>query len=205
MKTIMKFVMVLALVVMPSLAKAQGDLAAFNLKGKVKSCTWVNHKAGCMQYGFSKEANKEVTEFNQNGRCVKWNSLILAAEGRSGSALHSEIKRDSKGRITLGTLYVGYYAPGCGEETFEYDDDGMLSRHYYEDAGVAIETTFEYEPDGTMVRSRSNIENSMDETNEAIVVEYKVLATDDHGNWTKRIAKPSTGAQWPEVRTIVYY
>ena len=73
MKTIKKLAMALALVAMPLLASAQGDLPAFDLKGKVKSCTWVNHKAGCMQYGFSETANKETTEFDQNGRCTKWN------------------------------------------------------------------------------------------------------------------------------------
>ena len=44
MKTIKKLAMALALVAMPLLASAQGDLPAFDLKGKVKSCTWVNHK-----------------------------------------------------------------------------------------------------------------------------------------------------------------
>lgn len=75
----------------------------------------------------------------------------------------------------------------------------------YEDAGAAIETTFSYAQDGTMTNSVSKIENYMDETEESITVEYKVLATDNQGNWTKRVAKPSKGAQWPEVRTIVYY
>ena len=56
-----------------------------------------------------------------------------------------------------------------------------------------------------MTNSVSKIENYMDETEESITVEYKVLATDNQGNWTKRVAKPSKGAQWPEVRTIVYY
>ena len=90
MKTIKKLAMALALVAMPLLANAQGDLPAFDLKGKVKSCTWVNHKAGCMQYGFSETANKEITEFDQNGRCTKWNDILFAAQGRSGSALHNE-------------------------------------------------------------------------------------------------------------------
>lgn len=205
MKTIKKLAMALTLVAMPLLANAQGDLPAFDLKGKVKSCTWVNHKAGCMQYGFSETANKEITEFDQNGRCTKWNDILFAAQGRSGSALHNECERDGKGRIVNGALYDGFYAPGCGEETFEYNSDGRLSRMNYEDAGAAIETTFSYAQDGTMTNSVSKIENYMDETEESITVEYKVLATDNQGNWTKRVAKPSKGAQWPEVRTIVYY
>lgn len=205
MKTLKKIAMALALIAMPLFASAQGDLAAFNLKGKVKSCTWVNHKAGCMQYGFSKTANKEITVFNQNGRCTKWNNIIFAAQGRSGSALHNECKRDAKGRIVYGSLYGGYYAPGSGEETFEYNTKGQLASHVYEDAGAAIETTFEYDTDGTMTRSTSKIENYMEDNSETITVEYKVLAKDAHGNWTKRIATPSKGVQWPEVRTIAYY
>lgn len=81
MKTIKKLAMALALVAMPLLANAQGDLPAFDLKGKVKSCTWVNHKAGCMQYGFSETANKEITEFDQNGRCTN---------GTTSCSLHKE-------------------------------------------------------------------------------------------------------------------
>lgn len=205
MKTLKKIAMALVLITMPLLVNAQGDLAAFNLKGNVKSCTWVNHKAGCIQYGFSQNANKEATVFNQNGRCTKWNGLIFSAMGRFGSALYNGCKRDNKGRIVSGELYSGFYAPGCGEETFEYNTNGKLSRHYFEDAGAAIETTFEYDSEGTMIRSTSNIENYMEETNETITVEYKVLAKDTHGNWTKRVATPSKGVKWPETRTIVYY
>lgn len=63
-----------------------------------------------MQYGFSETANKEITEFDQNGRCTKWNDILFAAQGRSGSALHNECERDGKGRIVNGALYDGFYA-----------------------------------------------------------------------------------------------
>ena len=45
MKRIVYVMLALIFMLMPSLVKAQGDLAAFDLKGKVKQCTWVNHKA----------------------------------------------------------------------------------------------------------------------------------------------------------------
>ena len=76
MKTIKKLAMALALVAMPLLASAQGDLPAFDLKGKVKSCTWVNHKAGCMQYGFSETANKEMERHPV--RCTRKIRLSIA-------------------------------------------------------------------------------------------------------------------------------
>lgn len=87
MKRIVYGMLALIFMLMPSLVKAQGDLAAFDLKGKVKQCTWVNHKAGCIYKGFSKDANKEVLLFAQNGRCLKWNVkwvvmlFILNAQG----------------------------------------------------------------------------------------------------------------------------
>ena len=66
-KIFLKTLMVLLFTVLPGIASAQGDLALFDLKGKVKQCTWVNHKAGCLQKGFSKTANKEVITFSQAG------------------------------------------------------------------------------------------------------------------------------------------
>ena len=60
MKPIVYVMLALIFMLMPSLVKAQGDLAAFDLKGKVKQCTWVNHKAGCIYQGFSKEANNNT-------------------------------------------------------------------------------------------------------------------------------------------------
>lgn len=90
-KNLLKTLMALLFTVLPSIVSAQGDLALFDLKGKVKQCTWVNHKAGCLQKGFSKTANKEVITFSQAGRCQKWNDILFAAQGRSGNALHNEI------------------------------------------------------------------------------------------------------------------
>lgn len=109
-KIFLKTLMVLLFTVLPGIASAQGDLALFDLKGKVKQCTWVNHKVGCLQKGFSKTANKEVITFSQAGRCQKWNDILFAAQGRSGNALHNEIKRDAKGRTVYGSLYNGFYA-----------------------------------------------------------------------------------------------
>lgn len=204
-KIFLKTLMVLLFTVLPGIASAQGDLALFDLKGKVKQCTWVNHKAGCLQKGFSKTANKEVITFSQAGHCQKWNDILFAAQGRSGNALHNEIKRDAKGRTVYGSLYNGFYAPGSGEETFGYDAKGKLAKFTYEDAGAMVETTFEYDAEGKMSSSISSIEDMMEDNTSKITVTYQVQNTDDKGNWTKRLAKPSAGASWVEFRTIVYY
>ena len=140
MKNIVRLMLAFFLMMMPSLVKAQGDLTAFDLKGKVKQCTWVNHKAGCIYKGFSKDNNKEVVVFAQNGRCLKWNGGTFVKMG--GNALYSECSRDAKGRITSGELYTAYYTPGSGEDTFVYNAKGKLAKHTYEDGGMLIETTF---------------------------------------------------------------
>jgi len=204
-KKFMKMVMALLFTVLPSIVSAQGDLALFDLKGKVKQCTWINHKAGCLQYGFSKTANKEVVTFTQAGRCQKWNDILFAAQGRSGNALHNGVERDAKGRTVSGSLYNGFYAPGSGEETFEYNNKGKLAKFTYEDAGAMVETTFLYDADGKMSSSTSSIEDMMQDKNQSITVTYQVQNTDAKGNWTKRKATPSAGASWIEFRTIVYY
>lgn len=58
MKTIKKLAMALALVAMPLLASAQGDLPAFDLKGKVKSCTWVNTRLDACSTDFPKQPTR---------------------------------------------------------------------------------------------------------------------------------------------------
>lgn len=102
MKRIVYGMLALIFMLMPSLVKAQGDLAAFDLKGKVKQCTWVNHKAGCIYQGFSKDANKEVLLFAQNGRCLKWNGGTFVKMG--GDALYSECSRDAKGVLQVANF-----------------------------------------------------------------------------------------------------
>ena len=68
-----------------------------------------------------------------------------------------------------------------------------------------VETTFEYDAEGKMSSSISSIEDMMEDNTSKITVTYQVQNTDDKGNWTKRLAKPSAGASWVEFRTIVYY
>lgn len=204
-KNILKLMVAIVLAIMPCTMKAQGDLSAFNLKGKVKQCTWINHKAGCVQYGFMKDANREVITFNMNGRCTKWNGIAFAAGGRSGEALHNEVKRDAKARITYGSLYNGFYAPGSGDEFFKYNAAGQLASHRFEDAGATIITTFTYDTNGFMATSVSKISDLMEEKEYTYKVTYNVTAKDAKGNWTKRIAKLTSGKSWTETRTIVYY
>lgn len=203
MRSIIRLVLVFVLMLMPKLMKAQGDLTAFDLKGKVKQCTWVNHKAGCIYKGFSNGTNKEVLLFSQTGRCLKWNGGTFVKMG--GNALYSECSRDAKGRITSGELYTAYHNPGSGEDTFAYNAKGKLAKHTYEDAGVSIETTFVYGADGNVSSTLSKIEDYNTEKTSSIKVTYTVQAKDAKGNWTKRLAKRTNGTSWVETRTITYY
>lgn len=203
MKRIVYVMLALIFMLMPSLVKAQGDLAAFDLKGKVKQCTWVNHKAGCIYQGFSKDANKEVLLFAQNGHCLKWNGGTFVKMG--GDALYSECSRDAKGRITSGELYTAYYNPGSGEDTFTYNANGKLAKHTYEDAGMSIVTTFAYGTDGNVSSTISKIEDYNTEKTSTVNVSYTVQAKDAKGNWTKRLARRTNGSSWVETRTITYY
>jgi len=204
-KNILKLAMALMLVMMPGIMKAQGDLAAFDLKGKVKSCTWINHKAGCMQYGFMNDANKEVVTFDATGKCKTLDGMAFAAGGRSGSAVHNEVKRDAKRRVTYGSLYNAFYCPGSADEYFKYNAAGKLASHRYEDGGMTITTTFTYDAAGVMTASTSKLEDLMEEKTTYKKVTYTVTAKDAKGNWTKRTAKLSTGKTWNETRTILYY
>ena len=203
MKSIFRVLLAFVMLMIPSLVKAQGDLAAFDLKGKVKQCIWVNHKAGCIYKGFSQGANKEVLLVSQNGRCLKWNGANFVKMG--GNALYSECSRDTKGRIISGELYTAYYTPGSGEDTFAYNTQGKIVKHTYEDGGMLIETTFAYGADGNVSSTISMIEDSNTEKTSMIKVTYTVQAKDAKGKWTKRTAKRNNGTSWVENRTITYY
>ena len=65
MKSIFRVLLVFVMLMIPSLVKAQGDLAAFDLKGKVKQCIWVNHKAGCIYKGFCKVRIRKCSFFHR--------------------------------------------------------------------------------------------------------------------------------------------
>lgn len=205
MKSFARVMLAFFLMMMPSLVKAQGDLAAFDLKGKVKLCTWVNHKAGCIYKGFSKEENKEILVFAQNGRCLKWNGAPFAKEGVMGNALYNGCERDKKGRIVYGPLYTAFWNPGSADDTFVYNAQGKLAKHIYEDAAMLIETTFAYDARGNVVSTTSKLEDANTEKTSTIKVTYTIQAKDAKGNWTKRLAKRTNGSSWIETRTITYY
>ena len=165
---------------------AKGDLAAFELVGPVKECT------------FRSSDFKIRRTFDKNGH---WTKL----DGNSVSTFFAGgISRDSQDRIVKGKtdpyedLYVSYKYNASGQISeivdAEYYDGGSISTFNYNGNGELVSITTQY-------TGMDAIED--EETGEETppsVDHVTILERDAHGNWTKRKLGSTT-----QTRTITYY
>ncbi len=153
-----------------------GELGLFELKGKVKQCTW------------NYDGTKIVRTFDENG-------FWKTNDGQALSAIYtSGIKRDSQKRIVQGLMDTD----NNGED-YAYNSDGSKKSycyHYFDDVS---NETYKYDDKGNMT---SVVSSDMDGEWKTTYVDVKY---DDHGNWTERKAKNQEGGTSVEKRTIVYY
>lgn len=160
----------------------RGELGLFDLRGPVKKCV----------IKFSSGATRTLT-FNQKG-------FWLTEDGKplkkiyQGDDPRNNIQRDRAGRIIAGSCGFAY-------DGMEYNADGLVKTWSYE-SGMCVEE-YEYDADGHVAKVTTTSEGEMgsDDPAEVTVKTYTILATDKHGNWTKR--KDSTGET--ETRIITYF
>ena len=171
----------------PEAAEVQpGDRPTFNLVGNVKTCKWKN----------ADDNGETVTyAFDEQGK-------LTAINGRKEA-----VSRNKQGQIER-------YALGENELTsftFTYDAEGRVKTSEMSDADAGTDKyKYKYDAKG-FVSSRyckgEIMEMGADEPEtyeENVTYEYK--ATDEQGNWTKRVGHGATGRDpWTETRTIVYY
>lgn len=167
---------------------AQSDLATFDLKGKVSSCTWTNQGSS---YTYS---------FNTAGR---WTGV----NGKALSAAQITVERDSKGRILSYSEEIEeyYYSQ---VRTFKYDTAGKVASFHDENPEVDDVATYTYDTNGRIIKEthkREVIEMGAEESvHDTYSYTYTYLASDPKGNWTKRKVTGNDGGSWTETRTIVY-
>lgn len=136
------------------------DLAFFDLKGDVKSCTLVNN------------GNKETYTFDENGNCTSFTkdyTEIVSTE------------RDDEGRIVcvnakdpMGREYA---------EVYEYDEKGRIAKVSCdaEPDGMAFEHIYSYDGNGRVV-----LVKGWNDGPGNLEFRYKYISEDEQGNWTKR-------------------
>lgn len=169
-------------------ATAQSDLATFDLKGKVSSCTWTN------------QGNSYTYSFNATGR---WTGV----NGKTLSAAKITVERDSKGRISsyIEEIEEYYYSQS---RTFKYNTAGKVATMHEENPEVDDIATYTYDTNGRITKETHKIgitELGAEETQyETTTTTYTYLASDAKGNWTKRKGTGSNGGSWTETRTIKY-
>ena len=158
----------------------RGELGIFELRGPVKSCTWVN------------EWGNTIRTFDAQGF---WKTI----DGKSLSVIYpSGIRRDAKGRIVKGLVD----SDGNGED-YTYDALGRVVKsfgHIYDD--INTETT-RYGADGYVLQR--HFEPGGMDAGEPYTETYKNTAVDQHGNWTERKVYSTDGSITVQKRKITYY
>ena len=158
----------------------KGELGLFELQGPVKSCKMKN-KWGTISRTFDEQG------------------MWQTHEGKALSKIYSGgMKRDEKGRIVEGTMDDG------GVDTYEYDAVGCETRYFYQMGNESTEWICTYDADGKL-QSKKVTEITFDSDGEPYTETYKVLVTDEHGNWTKREVIVGTVVEDTQSRTITYY
>lgn len=171
-----------------------GDLAAYELRGKVKTCRWKGECGTAL-------TNTITYTFDQKGHLTKIDSNQVGD-------IFSELKRDKQGRL------LSYVAGDfdCYEASrYTYDStSGLLKTISNEcpDSGSDV-TTYIYDSKGYAVKME--VKGSRGEMGEEpepyeSVKTFTYDSFDSKGNWTLRKGKDSTEkTEWTETRVITYY
>lgn len=159
----------------------KGELGLFELQGPVKSCTLKN------KWG------KTTRTFDEQGMWLTHDGKPLAKVYPNG------IERDEQGRILKGKMD----ANGNGDD-YEYNADGKRKRYFFHYDGETTEELNSYDTEGKLVSVKKTIV-SFDTDGEPITETYEILATDEHGNWTKRKVIEGKVVEDTQTRTIEYY
>lgn len=156
-------------------AESAGDLAIFDLKGKVQKCVWKN------------SSGTTTFVFDEKGEWMSQNGQRLEDLYPGG------IKRDQAGRITMAD------ADGYGSINYTYNAEGKPTS--IDEDGFSRKLI--YDTDGNVAKEIQELAPEMGDDEgqpEITTLQFTYLEKDDQGNWTKR--KSSKGT---ETRTITYF
>lgn len=155
------------------------DLKAYDLRGKVKKCTWKGSYVDTDYLPILKYSNGEsITDFTQDGKLQMKNWEII---------------RDSYGRITKLVSELSLYYE------LYYDEKGRLvklKRALPQLERLANYYYYSYD-------SSDRITSSGEDPNNP-TFRFEYIQSDSNGNWTKRIEKSQLG-DITHTREIEYY
>lgn len=152
-----------------------GELGLFELRGKVKQCTWL--------YAWG----ELVRTFDENG-------FWLTNDGQDLTSIYTAgVERDGQGRIIKGLMDID----GNGED-YAYNADGSKKSYNYHYFDEVTNETYKYNENGVMTSmAATGIDGERNE-------EYTVTKVDAAGNWIERKTKTIDGDDI-QTRKIVYY
>lgn len=161
-------------------AAARGELGIFELRGPVKSCTWVN------------EWGNTTRTFDAQGF---WKTM----DGKSLNAIFpSGIRRDTKGRIVKGLVD----SEGNGED-YTYDAQGRVVKYFFHVYDDINNESTRYGADGYVLQR--HFEPGGMDAGEPYTETYKNVTVDNYGNWTERKVYSTDGSITAQKRKITYY
>ena len=152
--------------------KVKGELGMFQLQGPVRECQW------------EEDGSSRTLGFDHQGM---WTSQ----DGTSPFGSNVKVQRDVSGRIIkIGDTSDEEY------RTYKYNDEGQLTEmmEKYMDGASVLKYT--YNNDGNCVKVISTYSGD-----DPVTIQYTIINTDDHNNWTKRKDQYGNVA----TRTITYY
>ena len=119
-----------------------------------------------------------------------------------------DINRDESGRILSYKLDEFEFGDSWYQEDYVYGENGLVTKldlykYFFSATRYCV-----YDEDGHLSRVVS--EQSEEGEVRNVVMDYKILETDNNGNWTKRLVHHTTVSQEEtkhnlELRDIVYY
>ncbi|MCR5334358.1 MAG: hypothetical protein K6E45_05475, partial [Bacteroidaceae bacterium] len=124
--------------------------------------------------------NKRRVEFDKNGEIVRGTYFLNESDTTS-----IRIYRDKKGQIIL----IQKYDPLClcwFDTHIRYNQDGMVSEYDQESIDGESHFTCTYDENGNLCEEREVVTKG--EPYNA-VTRYRMLETDEHGNWIRTMAR----------------
>lgn len=158
------------------------DLMFKDLKGKVKECAMTMYT--CDEKG--ENANEDLVMHEENFVFDEKGYIDLESPDLAWRLVSPKVKRDDDNFIVEVKWYISDYDTYVSEE-FVYNSDKTIKIH--KNSGIESEDgeSFTYADDGTLLKSVSTGagEGSIFRTTST----YKILETDENGNWTRRLVK----------------
>lgn len=151
-------------------ANRSTDIIAFDLKGKVKSCEWIENEWLCRDESFQLGEKETVVNFDSKGRIIS----------------PHKIERDGRGKIIsiIRTIPEGEaFAGGTQTITYKYLNNGKVK----EKSRDGSRTVYSYDANGRITKAQGYTTDFFFGTeNESYPKKYVYTKIDSHGNWTER-------------------